>query len=249
MIDRLKTIFITRRKRYESYLNPIKESPQTLFIILCQPRSGSNLLHTYLNSHPSVYSYGEVIRKSIENNKINNNNPSIYKLAFKPHPKTIKAVGVKLFYNYHDIPVYKDCFLEVVDNPAIKIIHLERENLLDTFISLKKAELTNTWSTTKSSTHHSRPHITSTDFKQYLKRVSAQKSNMEKLFKEHHQLHITYEKLFTNQGKVLREVQSFLGVKQKKLFTLLKKQGNSDQTEIENISILEKIYREFKNNN
>ena len=134
--SKIKIIFITRKKRILNKISPFRATAHVHFVILCMPRTGSTLLHTLLNSHPNIISYGEVLRRNYVRGKQTDLSADI----FKKHQTSIKAIGLKLFYEYRTKQDFKDYYREITRNKNVKIIHLVRENLLDSFISLKNAQ-------------------------------------------------------------------------------------------------------------
>ena len=244
LTDRVKTIYITRKKQLISKFWPVKFAPKTKFIILSKPRTGSTLLHTLLNSHPNIYSYGETLRRV----GVNKTGFTLNNEVFKDHPKSIMAVGLKIFYHYFEDNNFNQFFDEVRRNQHIKIIHLLRNNDLDTFISLKNAEKTNQWSIEKdlpySQIRSLNPDIN--EFKEYLKYSNNLQQSITQAFEKHQTLDISYEMLVKNQKICLNEIQDFLGVPQKKLFTLLKKQSPEDYNYVSNYAELLEIYKSQK---
>ncbi|MEL6560733.1 MAG: sulfotransferase [Bacteroidota bacterium] len=242
--DRIKTIYLTRKKQLITKYWPIRSTPETTFIILCKPRTGSTLLHTLLNSHPNIYSYGEVLRRVA----INNTGYAVNKDVFKKHPKSIKAVGLKVFYQYSEDEQFKVFFDEIRQNRKVKIIHLKRLNDLDTFVSLKHAEFTNQWSKNNYSPDTKvsglKPELF--ELKDYLMESVQLKKSISEAFGKHQCLNVQYEKLVNDQFDCLQKIQDFLKVPQKKLFTILKKQGPGNYDHVSNYSELSAFYESFR---
>lgn len=244
LTDRIKTIYLTRKKQLISKFCPVKSTPETTFIILCKPRTGSTLLHTLLNSHPNIYSYGEILRRV----GINNTGYSVNKDVFKKLPKSIKAVGLKVFYQYSEDERFKYFFDEIHQNQQVKVIHLERLNDLDTFISLKHAEFTNQWSKNNYSPDTKvsglKPELS--ELKEYLKDSCQLKKSMLDAFDKHQCLNIHYEELVNEQAGCLQKIQKFLNVPEKKLFTILKKQGPGNYDHVSNYHELSAFYESYR---
>ncbi|MGB3468872.1 MAG: sulfotransferase [Cyclobacteriaceae bacterium] len=241
---RLRTIFITRKKRIMNKIVPVRSGKQLNFIILCQPRTGSTLLHTYLNSHPNIYSYGEILRRSSEKKQQIN----LFSDVFGQHSPAVKSVGLKIFYAYRDHPEFCGYFREIADNKEIRIIHLTRDDLLSSFLSLKRAEKTQIWSTTgeKNREQHTNFQPDPEDFKQYLLRNEEESNIVKQLFRNHDMLEVNYESLSSQPDLTLRKVQIFLEVPEKKLFSILKKQSGSTKDQPKNFEALSKIYEDYK---
>ncbi len=65
------------------------------FIVLSRSRTGSNMLLSFLNSHPNIHAEGEVF------NRLNGQNyQEILSRVFADQPPRILAKGFKIFY-YH----------------------------------------------------------------------------------------------------------------------------------------------------
>lgn len=189
------------------------------FVILCQPRTGSTLLHTYLNSHSAIVSYGEQIRNGKHETTV-----------FQLYPRFIKAVGFKLFYNDIESEVFK----KVVANKDIKIIHLVRYDLLRQFVLLKIAEKTGEWSEHKASGGLNKTTITvnPTQFEKFRMESTGQRQQMIETFAQHQHFQVVYEDLCNSPDEILNQLQAFLKVKPKRLFSLLKKQNSEQLNEL-----------------
>jgi LPS sulfotransferase NodH len=223
----LRTYLIIKRKAILNAIDPRQTSDYTPFIILCQPRSGSTLLHTYLNSNPQVKSYGEVLREALERSPKALDGTNIHDLVFNPHSPTLKAVGLKIFYEYSDDLRYKEVFQQIVNQKDIHVIHLIRKDERRLFTSLKIAEKTNVWSISKASEANKQQavEIDSVEYDAFLKRYNRHRESMTQLFKNHPCLTVYYESLVSDPQSTLDLVQRFLKVRPRKLFTLLKKQN------------------------
>ncbi|WP_040496992.1 Stf0 family sulfotransferase [Fulvivirga imtechensis] len=216
------TWWIIKRKQLFNLLLP-KGNYYTRFVIVCTGRSGSTLLHTYLNSHPQIWSYGEILRKRLVKEK-----PiiSLERMVFKPHTKAIRAIGLKMFYDYREQEAYQRAFEEVVNDRDIKVIHLTREDKRQQLISLKRAEETGIWSSTSKLQTKVEVDFSAEELVAYEKKINSSATEIRSLFASHQMLEVTYEALTTDAQEVLSRVQQFLGVKPKRLFTLLIKQGD-----------------------
>ncbi len=221
----LRTWLIIKEKQLGKKIFHPKSYDYTKFVILCAPRTGSNWLHTLLNSHPQIFSYGEVLRKGIEGNNLLKL-PSLQHLVFTPHQEKIKAVGLKLFYEYSDDPVFMKSFQEVIDDKSIFIIHLTRNSLLSQYVSLKKAEKNQLWSQPGITKISNPIQLDRNDFFIYQAEYLRQKETIYSTFFEHTIFEISYEELNTETDKVLLQLQQFLQIKPRKLFSLLQKQSN-----------------------
>lgn len=234
----LRTYLIIKRKQLLNKISVAKGKHYSAFALLCEPRSGSTLLHTYLNSHPQVLSYGEVLRMELE--KGNRSNNIVSDIIFKPHAPQIKAVGLKLFYEYVDHPDYRDSFSQIVERKDVKVIHLVRKNLLELYVSLKTAEQTNVWSATQLSKQTVAIQVDFDDYQKFVALHQQHQTLFTDLFRNHAVIKVTYEELVEYPQQTLLTVQKFLGVEPQNLFTLLMKQSHGPvSTRISNYAEVE----------
>src|SRR5690606_26460474 len=110
------------------------------FIVLSRSRTGSNLLISFLNSHPNIRARGEMFAR------LNGKNcKDVLARGFARQPFYVKATGFKIFY-YHpmddDSGHVWDVLAELDD---LRIIHLKRRNILRTLISRKIADTQGVW--------------------------------------------------------------------------------------------------------
>lgn len=197
------------------------------FAILCTARSGSTWLHTLLNSHPNIHSEGETVLLH------HNLNPgqSFQDFAYSAYPLVIRSVGLKVFY---DDDLYQEALNSIKKDEGVRIIHLIRKDLTGQFISFQKAAASGEWSFHKDSLS-SKLRIDTNALQEYHKRQKLLREQIKLDFKNHAFMEITYEDLVKETGRVTIEIQKFLEIKQKKLFSLLKKQAIKPlKSEVEN---------------
>jgi len=218
----LKTWLIVQRKRLLRLIDKSKGEDFTRFVIVCAPRSGSTMLHTYLNSHSQILSHGEIIRRRIEQGE---DVISIKEFAFSPQSKKIKAVGLKLFYEHMDQKGFKVAFDEVLDDDEIKVIHLQRRDKRKQFLSLRKAEKSGAWSSTLKQKEEVEVSITEQEYVDYEKEQQQLVDRVRERFAGHEVIEVSYEELVKDPKHELERIQQFIEVEPKKLFTLLQKQG------------------------
>lgn len=224
-LQHIRTSFIIRRKQIIDQLSLNRRTDYTSFVILCEPRSGSTVLHTYLNSHPQIMSFGEILRENTE--KKSPAKDPLSHLVFKPHAQAILAVGLKLFYEYFDDARFADDFNVIITQPNIKVIHLTRKDRMKQYRSLKIAEATNVWSTNViTKKMPDAIELDLLDYQHYLDKSESLQASILRLFAEHDILDVTYEDLTSETDLILTKIQNFLNVPVRKLFTLLKKQNN-----------------------
>ena len=228
-INYVRTWVIIKRKQISKLFSQSKSNEYIKFVILCTPRSGSNWLHTLLNSHPSIFSYGEILRRTKEGNQFKTN-PKLQALVFKPHHHNIKAVGLKMFYEYFDDEEYKSVCKEVIADSDILIIHLTRKKTLAQYVSLKKAQKSQKWSHSGSTSFTSAILLDTKYYNRYKKDQLQLRKRVMNNFKNHQVLEISYEDLLTNSNNSMFQIQSAFRVNQRKLFSLLQKQSTTSLT-------------------
>lgn len=239
----LRTYLVIKQKQLVNAISFRKTDAYTPFVILCEPRTGSTLLHTYLNYHPRIKSYGEVLREKVEQGLSISHQPlSTY--VFRPHAPPIRGVGLKIFYSFFQHPSFQEAFQEVLERKDIKIIHLIREDVLQQYVSLLMARRTRQWSAARSGSdkRDNKLYIDCNDLRNFVVDHYQKQHLFNRLFQQHKVLTITYEQLKEEAVGVLSEVQKFLGVKPRKLLSLLQKQNKSSlDSFVENYAEARKI--------
>lgn len=105
--------------------------------IVTRSRSGSNMLCSFLESHPQAFVWREIFRRP------QYFTPQLtYRLINSSYLGRYRVVAFKVFY-YHRVP---DLFWEqLVADERIHIIHLIRPNYLDTYVSRRQAMASQQW--------------------------------------------------------------------------------------------------------
>ena len=136
------TLLKAKVKQTLNVLPFFKSNDYTIFLIVGHPRTGTSLLHTYLNSHWNILSLNEPLTDTTDSATL-----------FTKQSKLIKAIGFKYFYEYTDNVSKKNTLIELLKKGNIKIIKIERRNYLRTYVSRCIAEKTNEWSSTGTTNH------------------------------------------------------------------------------------------------
>lgn len=213
----LNTLLKAKTKQVLNILPFLKSNSYTIFLIAGHPRTGTSLLHTYLNSHWNILSLNEPL--SADSN-----------VRFKKQSKLIKLVGFKYFYEYTEDVLKKNTLIELLKRANIKIIKIERKNYLRTYVSRCIAEKTNEWSSTE----------VKQDPIEY-KKVILTKENCLQAFAEYQKyeqetdaiikqftvpvFETDYDSLVAEPEKTMYAVQNFLGVSQQAPHSLLVRQN------------------------
>ena len=206
---------------FKRYLPGTETTP---FVIVCLPRTGSNLLGEMLDTHPEVLCHMEIF------------NPKSTYLSRKPHlrigtkderdqdPWTFlqrvyevtdgrRAVGFKLMPD-HNNPV----LLSVLLNRRVRKIVLHRPNVLQTYVSNCIARQTQQWQLRASNVDLAKPASTKVDidthaFRRYARKVRifyAMVGAIEKLTVQRF-YHVNYPQLAQDRAIAI-ELMQFLGI-------------------------------------
>lgn len=140
-------------------------------------------------------------------------------------------------YTHYTPAALEDKFRELWEYLAadkeLKVIHLKRNNKLETLVSLKTAFVTNQWMSW-------RPATTSTTYleldveecSRYFSKIDAYESDYAQLFAGHDMLELSYETMIASQELTMQTICNFLGVTAKPASTILKKQVTAPMKEV-----------------
>lgn len=184
------------------------------FIVLSRSRTGSNLLLSYINSHPNARSEGEIFAQVRGKNCLD-----ILADAFGKQPRHINAKGFKLFY-YHPLDANRDqtsCLWDSLErNLNIHIIHLVRKNKLRTITSRKIAEKQNLWTGTRhdqsADVSEKQIYLSPVDVEKEFSEIERWESMAEERFQSHPVVRITYEDLVDQPVESFTSIVAFLGL-------------------------------------
>lgn len=205
-------------KRWQKGLGPGSQNYER-FVLLTSPRSGSTLLHTYLNSSLNIQSLGEQPWRDLEQ--------GLDKDYFQAYPRQIRAVGFKVFYSFAGQAPYNLLYARLLQDKHLKVIHLTRENLLEQYLSKVLAWQKREWTTkNKPSTREEKVTLDLAAFEAYLHQQKIQQSKCLEDFQRHAVRPVSYEQLVQEPSGTLKDIQTFLGVPHRKLFTVLEKQAS-----------------------
>ena len=222
----------------------------TKFIILGMGRTGSNFLVSSLQSQKNIITFGEIFnnahhehiywkqpgyRKSNIALEMRENLPQefISSMVFRKMPKWISAVGFKLFY-YHGKEEQWECiwpFLKDMQN--LKIIHLKRKNLLETFLSMNYAMKDRQWLIKSKKDANTKQAIelgydeTLKGFKQ----IREWEKENDNYFSKQSLLEVFYEDLAGNYEHEMSRIQQFLEIPHARTHASTKKQSNKKLSE------------------
>ncbi|ALJ00010.1 sulfotransferase [Rufibacter tibetensis] len=247
----LRTVAAIYTKRAANLLPVWKGKGYTTFAILGRARTGSTLLHTYLNSHTRILSIDEFLHPA---NTItftpDQTLEYLHTTGLKKYSGLIQALGFKLFYEWQGeryTPMW-DLFRQ---DPALKIIHLKRRNHLRSLVSLRIALKNKKWSKgvyeAGESAYSKAVLLSQEECLQHFKAMEEEEKQFDMFFEKQHKIELFYEDLVKNPEKELARVQTFLGVKQHRLETLLSRQNPEALSElVVNFQELEYAFRGTK---
>ncbi|HAA10205.1 MAG TPA: hypothetical protein DCE41_00345 [Cytophagales bacterium] len=216
------TQWILRQKQAREKWSVLRGENYTRFVILSAPRTGSTLLHTYLNSHPHIFSMGERPRELIQAGE----KCTLKKDVFRSMPKWTGAVGCKLFYSYRSDSQFQPLVSELVNDPGILVIHLTRSDVLRAYISEQKAWLTGHWNDWRRFPQTTpKMLIEEAPFRDYMTEIENANAWVAEQLLHHRVFPIAYEDLVAKPDQLLTGLQAALGVRQKILFSLLTRQN------------------------
>lgn len=213
------------------------------FVIITRSRTGSNLLVSLLNNHPNIHSEGEVFRRIGGTSCL-----EIWNSIFTSKLSRIKYVGFKIFY-YHpldsdDISVWN--YLK--EDHEIKVIHLRRENMLQTIVSRKIAGKTDVWSSAgnnKLPLSERQIFLTAQECNSEFSKTEDNERLTRDNFSTHPFLEVTYEDLVDNNQKVMNNIFEFLGIPSFLVSSKLKKQNGESLSNL--ITNFNSLKQEFVN--
>jgi LPS sulfotransferase NodH len=222
----LNVLLGARLKHLMNLLPFFKHNTYTPFLILGHPRTGTSLLHTYLNSHNNILSLNEPLTHTNDGEAL-----------FKPYSKLITVVGFKYFHEYILDEAKKTSLINLASKHKIKVIKIDRKNYLRTYLSLCIAEKTNEWSSVgKSELGIIRKQISLTkdDCIAAFNNYKNIENETEKILNQYNipVFQINYEDLVENSIAKMTEVQGFLGVEYQTPISLLKKQNPESLNEL-----------------
>jgi LPS sulfotransferase NodH len=200
----------------------------TPFVVLGRSRVGSNLLRSLLNAHPHILTYGEVFR---DTNDLDWDHSGYFQnegtrtlIGRDPvrfvetrllgrYPRSVRAVGFKLFYYHAREGAQAGIWPWLEQRRSIKVIHLKRENLLQTHVSRKRAAMTGRWVNT--SGEPDKIVKLQLDYDEVVadfEQTRKWESDCDRTFAAHPMLQVQYEQLASDFVSEARRLESFLGV-------------------------------------
>jgi LPS sulfotransferase NodH len=179
------------------------------FIVLTRSRSGSNLLLSFLNSHPNIHAEPEIFGRTRGRDPLRR-----LRIALGKQPRRIKAKGFKIFY-YHPLDNPSEKLWKTLEAmELLRVIHLRRENVLRTLISRKVAEGDKVWMVTDRDATPAAPRPKLSFTVSELESGFVQTREWEiagaHRFRSHPLLAVTYESLVSQPDATFARILEFL---------------------------------------
>ncbi len=209
---------------------PFPQRSYTPLLIASVPRSGTNLLRSLLNNHPDILVHGESLNSS-EAARLTaplwEDRPRIpytsgtYRRYLEDHifpadPGNVRVVGFKIFplHFAHAPEGRKEAEELITGIPGLKVILLERYNLLDLAISEAMARRNNVWVIyNEQQAPQERPlDLPPGAILERMKFISKQRINMRRIVEHCDVRRVTYKDLVHRTDDVMRDLQAWLGV-------------------------------------
>lgn len=205
------------------------------FLIVTQPRSGSNLLFSYLNSVSDCVIFHELFSKTEKYIKWYSSRSSIYyqyekqeqiiylrdndpvsfvkKYVFRPYTCNIKCVGFKLFYDHARDSNSSGLWNYLADDQYLHIIHLKRKNLLEQYLSLQKAINKGVW-IQKDNKRIEKfcTTIKKENLEHYFVQTESYQKQIDQIFAKQDKLEMYYEDLVEDRLNQLTRLKKFLNL-------------------------------------
>jgi LPS sulfotransferase NodH len=212
------------------------------FVIVGTARTGSTLLINLLNAHSQVLAFGELFRspegigwdvppfltyQSAKLLALYRADPQrfLHTSVFRRWPQSYAAVGFKLFYYHARNAPYSAIWEYLAQNPDIYILHIKRRNILEQYLSLKLARVTEVWSITEPAAREPKPIcLNIEDCRKHFQWVCSLENDCETFFARHKVKDIYYEDLALDSDAEMASVEKFLGLNEEKLNTQMVRQ-------------------------
>jgi LPS sulfotransferase NodH len=211
-------------------------------VIVGVARTGSTLLVNLLNSHPHTLVFGELFRsadsigwdvspfarqRKARDLALYRTAPLAFlrKRVFRRWPGKIAAVGFKLFYYHARTHPFSAVWEYLVRDPEVLVLHIKRKNILEQFLSLRLAHMTEVWSSEQKKGKVPGPIRLEADAcLLHFEQVRAQEAACDAFFEGHPVIAIYYEDLMKNAALEMQRVQRFLGLNVKPLIAETRRQ-------------------------
>lgn len=198
----------------------------TRFIVLARSRTGSNLLRSLLRTHPGVLVFGELFRNAeqpdwdVPGYQTTPQALAAYQAdpvrflqarVFRRVPKSVQAVGFKLFYYHARSGPGQAIWPYLQGLPGLKVLHLRRRNILRTHLSRARAAASNRWVNLSGEKEELGPvRLSAADLLADFEQTRQWERAADEAFAPAARLNLTYEDLAHDYASEMARVWSFL---------------------------------------
>jgi LPS sulfotransferase NodH len=203
-----------RQQLFELWRQPFKlvgQRDYKKFILLGRIRTGSNMLRSFLNSHPNIF-----VRPEIFKTLGGRDYRQILNGTFCRQPGRIKAVGFKLFYGHPYDDKSGRLWNELISKQELYIVHLKRRNILRAFLSQKIALKTNVWENTGTKRLQNidsrMVKFTVAELREEFETIKRLEQKFDQRFGQHPILVVYYEDLVSNPQEEFHRITDFLNL-------------------------------------
>lgn len=189
------------------------------FVVLCQPRTGSSLLNASLRTHPEIQMYGEILNHRYPH-KLPQDGYQRLRTALAATHRPAVGCNLHAFQpdrGWSEWRRWESAWYALADDPTIKVIHLERTNILAQLASWKIAGLLNRWGVQRDI--HPRPTIR-IDPEEYRWFRDWNRAVVEwrlSHLRQHEIFPVTYESLCDAWDETIARIEAFVGVSARRL--------------------------------
>lgn len=192
--------------------------PPTLpirFVLLSQPRTGSSLLNTSLRQHPDIHMEREILNHGQQHDLPQEGDQRLRSALARTD---VHAVGCNLHAFQPDRQWkgwsrWESAWQALADDPAIRVIHLQRLDVLAQLASWKMASLLNRWGNQTDIVERPTLRIDPEEYRWFRDWNQAVYHGRLSHLRQHRILPITYEALRDDWDLTIQRVQQFLEVK------------------------------------
>lgn len=220
-----RTFYDLRHAAYAGGLAP-GHTDYACFVIVASARTGSTLVTRSLNQHGAAVTYGEIMRHpdlfparfpELGNSAgLFRDDPARFleERIYRKYPDSVAAVGFKIFYSHapRDTVWGQAVWDYLVGQPALRVIHLRRRNLLAAQISRKKAAAADEWIKYSDASQATGVTLDYEETRARFEQARAWEREYNALFAGHPLMDLVYEDVAANYAGEMQRVQSFLSL-------------------------------------
>ena len=179
-----------------------------------------------------------------------NNNPDLVKVASKTLKDRIGIFNSYIKANY-EIDELTDKFSEVwryLREKDFDVVHLKRKNLLKSYVSLKKAYITDQWTSGNDSVKGVKDIKINLSYKEcsnYFNLIKTYERKYDLFFKNHNIITVYYEDLVSHKKQTINRLEKFLSIKITSTDLMIKKQEGKPLSEV--VLNYQQLKRDFLN--